>query len=105
MHRPRTAEGIPPVSTTPPTSGDCDDDADFRALLAHARHITSRVYETTLYDHMQAFRHLWRRLESTGHLRRMREAAPELLASGTLTAAEVADLELFLTVHAAVRGT
>lgn len=93
------------MSTTSPPGAEQDDDTDFRALLTHARHITSRVYETTLYDHMQAFRHLWRHLESTGHLRRMREAAPELLASGTLSSAEVADLELFLTVHAAVRGT
>jgi hypothetical protein len=81
-----------------------DDEANFRALLTQARHITERTYETTLYDHMQAFRLLWRHLESVGHLQRVREAAPELLASATLTVAEAADLQRFLTVYAAVRG-
>lgn len=85
--------------------GDRDDDANFRALLAQARHITGRTYETTLYDHMQAFRLLWRHLESVGHLQRVREEGPELLASGTLPTAEAADLLLFLTVHARVGGS
>lgn len=82
-----------------------DDDANFRALLAHARHIAGRTYETTLYDHMQAFRLLWKHLETVGHLQRVREEAPKLLASGALPAAEAADLRLFLTVHARVRGS
>ncbi|MCF6521759.1 hypothetical protein [Streptomyces sp. JJ36] len=81
-----------------------DDDATFRALLAQARHITGRTYETTLYDHMQAFRLLWRHLESTGYLQRVHDGAREQLDSGTLTAAEAADLELFLTVYTTVHG-
>ncbi len=81
-----------------------DDDANFRALLAQARHITRRSYETTLYDHMQAFRLLWRHLDATGHLAYVHDGARARLASGALTAAEAADLRLFLTVYATVRG-
>lgn len=81
-----------------------DDAANFTALLAQARHLTNRTYETTLYDHMQAFRLLWHHLESAGHLRRVHEEAQTRLGSGELPAAEASDLKLFLTVYATVRG-
>jgi hypothetical protein len=82
-----------------------DDDANFRALLAQARHLADRTYETTLYDHMQAYRLLWHHLESVGHLQRVSEEAPKLLASGILPAAEAADLRRFLTIHGRVHGS
>lgn len=81
-----------------------DDDANFRALIVQARHITERSYETTLYDHMQAFRLLWRHLDDTGHLTHVHDGAQGHLASGALTAGEAADLRLFLTLYARVRG-
>jgi hypothetical protein len=81
-----------------------DDAVHFTALLAQARHLANRTYETTLYDHMQAFRLLWHHLESTGHLRRMHEQTQSRLDSGDLTAADASDLRLFLTVYATVRG-
>lgn len=81
-----------------------DDDANFRALMVQARHVTGRSYETTLYDHMQAYRLLWRHLETTGHLARVHAGAPARLAAGSLSAAEAADLRLFLALYARVHG-
>jgi hypothetical protein len=82
-----------------------DDCANFRALIVQARHITERSYETTLYDHMQAFRLLWRHLDDTGHLAHVHDGAQGHLASGALTAGEAAGLRLFLTLYARVHGT
>lgn len=81
-----------------------DDEENFQALLAQARHIKGRSYETTLYDHMQAFRLLWRHLAETGHLQRVHDGAEARLEHGDLTPAEASDLLLFLTVYATVRG-
>ncbi|MEU1667100.1 hypothetical protein ABZ547_26560 [Streptomyces sparsogenes] len=80
------------------------DDENFQALLAQARHITGRSYETTLYDHQQTFRLLWHHLERTGHLRCAHREIRARLDSGQATPAEVAELELFLSVYAGVRA-
>jgi hypothetical protein len=80
-----------------------DDRENFRALLGQARHITSASYETTLYDHQQAFRLLWRHLERSGHLRRAHHEVRRRLAAGP-SPGERADLELFLTVYAQVHS-
>ncbi|MFF3516164.1 hypothetical protein [Streptomyces sp. NPDC002573] len=79
-----------------------DADANFRALLVQARHITGTSHETTLYDHQQAFRLLWRHLERSGYLRRARREAQARLSSGHAAPDERADLELFLTVYGQV---
>ncbi|MFD7873992.1 hypothetical protein ACFV5G_07660 [Streptomyces sp. NPDC059766] len=79
-----------------------DAGENFRALLVQARHITGTSYETTLYDHQQAFRLLWRHLERSGYLRRARRDAQARLASGHAAPDERADLELFLTVYGQV---
>jgi hypothetical protein len=79
-----------------------DAGENFRALLVQARHITGTSYETTLYDHQQAFRLLWRHLERSGHLRRTHREARARLTSGHTTPDERADLELFLTVYGQV---
>ncbi|MFI6358236.1 hypothetical protein ACIBJF_37745 [Streptomyces sp. NPDC050743] len=76
-----------------------DAGENFRALLVQARHITGTSYETTLYDHQQAFRLLWRHLERSGYLRRAHREARTRLASGHTAPDERADLELFLTVY------
>ncbi|MFB7288123.1 hypothetical protein [Actinacidiphila glaucinigra] len=82
--------------------GTRDDEGNFRALLDQARHIAQRSYETTLYDHQQAFRLLWRHLQGTGYLQRAHLDARTRLAAGGLPSAERADLELFLTVYTQV---
>ncbi|UXY23054.1 hypothetical protein N8I84_33400 [Streptomyces cynarae] len=79
-----------------------DDGENFRALLVQARHITKASYETSLYDHQQAFRLLWRHLERSGHLRLAHREVRARLASGQASPDERADLELFLTVYAQV---
>ncbi|MFB7442854.1 hypothetical protein ACFC01_31875 [Streptomyces mirabilis] len=79
-----------------------DAGENFRTLLVQARHITGTSYETTLYDHQQAFRLLWRHLERSGHLRRAHRDADARLASGHAAPDERADLELFLTVYGQV---
>lgn len=80
-----------------------DDRENFRALLVQARHITTASYETTLYDHQQTFRLLWRHLERSGHLGLAHREVRARLASGKASPDERADLELFLTVYAQVR--
>ncbi|KPC79197.1 hypothetical protein [Streptomyces sp. NRRL S-4] len=67
-------------------------------VRVQTRHVTSRSYETTLYDHQQAFRLLWRHLEHTGYLSRVRREAGERLGTEGLGVRERADLVLFLTV-------
>ena len=79
-----------------------DDRENFLALMDQARHITGTSYETTLYDHQQAFRLLWRHLERSGYLRRAHRDAHARLASGHAAPDERADLELFLTVYGQV---
>ncbi|KUJ38390.1 hypothetical protein ADL25_24545 [Streptomyces sp. NRRL F-5122] len=79
-----------------------DAGENFRALLIQARHITGTSYETTLYDHQQAFRLLWRHLEGIGYLRRAHRDARARLTSGHAAPEERADLELFLTVYGQV---
>ncbi|WP_322986057.1 hypothetical protein [Streptomyces sp. S584] len=76
-----------------------DDVLNFQAMVVQARHVTSCSYETTLYDHQQAFRLLWRHLERTGYLRRVRHGADNRLRSDDLTARERADLDLLLTIY------
>ncbi|WP_089226537.1 hypothetical protein [Actinacidiphila glaucinigra] len=76
-----------------------DAGQNFQALLVQARHITGTSYETTLYDHQQAFRLLWRHLECSGYLCRAHREARARLASGHIAPDERADLELFLTVY------
>ncbi|MEV6289767.1 hypothetical protein AB0M41_04820 [Streptomyces sp. NPDC051896] len=80
-----------------------DDRENFRALLVQARHITTASYETTLYDHQQTFRLLWRHLERSGHLGLAHREVRARLASGKASPDVRADLELFLTVYAQVR--
>jgi hypothetical protein len=79
-----------------------DDEENFRALLVQARHITGTSYETTPYDHQQAFRLLWHHLERSGHLHRAHRDAHARLASGHAAPDERADLELFLTIYGRV---
>ncbi|WP_369248135.1 hypothetical protein [Streptomyces sp. R41] len=79
-----------------------DAGENFRALLVQARHITGTSYETTLYDHQQAFCLLWCHLERSGYLRRAGRDAQARLASGHAAPDERADLELFLTVYGQV---
>lgn len=79
-----------------------DTEENFRALLVQVRHITGTSYETTLYDHQQAFRLLWHHLERGGHLSRAHRDARARLASGRTAPEEHADLELFLTVYGQV---
>ncbi len=79
-----------------------DDRENFQALLVQARHITSASYETTLYDHQQTFRLLWRHLERSGRLNRAHHEVRARLASGKASPDERAELELFLTVYAQV---
>jgi hypothetical protein len=79
--------------------GTRDDQQTFQAMTAQARHVTSGSYETTLYDHQQAFRLLWRHLERTGYLQRVQREAGERLGQGHLSARERADLDLFLTIN------
>ncbi|MER6148080.1 hypothetical protein ACWGPD_21105 [Streptomyces hirsutus] len=79
-----------------------DAGENFRALLVQARHITGTSYETTLYDHQQAFRLLWRHLERSGYLHHARRDAHARLTSGHTAPDERADLELFLTVYGQV---
>ncbi|MDX2819408.1 hypothetical protein PV410_44060 [Streptomyces sp. PA03-5A] len=79
-----------------------DAGENFRALLVQARHITGTSYETTLYDHQQAFRLLWHHLERSSYLRRARRDAHARLTSGHVAPDERADLELFLTVYSQV---
>ncbi|MFJ6120278.1 hypothetical protein [Streptomyces sp. NPDC092129] len=81
------------------------DDEHFRALLEQARRVTRGSYETSLYDHQQAFRLLWHHLDRNGYLRQAHRDACTRLASGHTAPAEAADLELFLTVYAQVRTT
>ncbi|MDX2849240.1 hypothetical protein PV342_12375 [Streptomyces sp. PA03-3a] len=76
-----------------------DAGENFRALLVQARHITGKAYETTLYDHQQAFRLLWHHLERSGYLRRAHRDTRARLTSGRIAPDERADLELFLTVY------
>ncbi|MFC9096939.1 hypothetical protein [Streptomyces sp. NPDC057072] len=80
------------------------DDENFRALLEQARRVTQGAYETSLYDHQQAFRLLWHHLDRTGYLRQAHRDAHTRLASGRTAPDEAADLELFLTVYAQVRA-
>lgn len=80
------------------------DNETFRAMMVQVRHVTSGSYETTLYDHQQAFRLLWRHLERSGHLRAVRHEAGDRLATGGLSARERDDLELFLTIDDRVRS-
>ncbi|WP_406729471.1 hypothetical protein WJ438_40125 [Streptomyces sp. GD-15H] len=68
-----------------------DAEDNFRALLVQIRHITGTSYETTLYDHQQAFRLLWHHLERSGHLRRARRDAHARLTAGHTTPDERAD--------------
>ncbi|MEV8564951.1 hypothetical protein AB0436_05090 [Streptomyces sp. NPDC051322] len=79
------------------------DRENFQALMAQARHITTRSYETNLYDHQQAFRLLWSHLQRTGHMERAWTEARDRLAAGGAGEAERKDLELFLTVYDGVR--
>ena len=83
--------------------GRRDDRQTFQAMMAQARHVTSGSYETTLYDHQQAFRLLWRHLERTGYLHCIQREAGERLGQGRLSARERADLDLFLTISDGVR--
>lgn len=76
-----------------------DAGENFQALLVQARHIAGTSYETTLYDHQQAFRLLWRHLERSGYLRSAHRDARARLASGHPGPDERAALELFLTVY------
>ncbi|MFJ3715162.1 hypothetical protein [Streptomyces sp. NPDC090057] len=80
-----------------------DDRDHFRALLVQARHITTASYETTLYDHQQTFRLLWRHLQNSGHLDVAHREVRARLGSGRATPDERADLEQFLTVYAQTR--
>lgn len=80
-----------------------DDRQNFQALMVQARHITTRSYETSLYDHQQTFRLLWHHLEHTGHLRRAHHDARDRIATGRVTAEEAEELELFLTLYARIR--
>ncbi|MGW9030613.1 hypothetical protein ACWGQ5_42395 [Streptomyces sp. NPDC055722] len=81
------------------------DDENFRALLEQARRVSRGAYETSLYDHQQAFRLLWHHLDRSGYLRQAHHDAHTRLASTRATANEASDLELFLTVYAHVRAT
>ncbi|WP_330460741.1 hypothetical protein OIB37_30010 [Streptomyces sp. NBC_00820] len=81
------------------------DDDNFRALLDEARHVHGGARASSLYDHQQSFRLLWRHLDRSGYLRQARHAARARLASGSATPDEAADLELFLTVYAQVHAT
>ncbi|MET8331098.1 hypothetical protein [Streptomyces sp. NPDC005181] len=81
-----------------------DDRENFQALMVQARHITTRSYETSLYDHQQTFRLLWHHLEHTGHLRRAHHDARDRLATGQVTGEEAEKLELFLTLYARIRA-
>lgn len=72
--------------------------------MVQIRHITTRSYETSLYDHQQTFRLLWHHLDQAGHLTRARRDAELRLASGCAGAEETAELELFLTLHARIRS-
>lgn len=81
------------------------DDDNFGALMEQAEHITKRSYETTLRDHQQTFRLLWRHLERSGYLRRAYREARARLARGEMPLAEAARLKLFLTVYAGVHAT
>ncbi|MEU1348441.1 hypothetical protein [Streptomyces sp. NPDC005795] len=78
------------------SSGDRET---FRALMAQARHLTNRSYETSLYDHQQTFRLLWHHLDHVGHLSRLSQEARSRLASGRASAEESEELELFLTLY------
>ncbi|MFG2560333.1 hypothetical protein [Streptomyces sp. NPDC048496] len=81
-----------------------NDRESFQALMAQARHITTRSYETSLYDHQQTFRLLWHHLEHTGHLRRAHHDARDSLATGQVTGEEAEKLELFLTLYARIQA-
>lgn len=83
----------------------CGDTETFRALMVQARRITSRSYETSLYDHQQTFRLLWHHLEHVGHLRGVNQEARIRLASGRASAEESEELELFLTLYARITAT
>ncbi|MGW4436070.1 hypothetical protein ACWELO_09960 [Streptomyces sp. NPDC004596] len=80
-----------------------DDRENFRALLVQARHITTGSYETTLYDHQQTFRLLWRHLQRSGHLDLAHREVRARLGSDRTSPDERADLELFLTVYTQTR--
>ncbi|MFD7445823.1 hypothetical protein [Streptomyces sp. NPDC059909] len=80
------------------------DDDNFRALLEQARRVSKGGYETSLYDHQQAFRLLWHHLDHSGYLHRAHRAARARLASGRAAPDEAADLELFLTIYAGVHA-
>ncbi|WP_351232193.1 hypothetical protein [Streptomyces sp. NPDC002133] len=80
------------------------DDDNFRALLKEARRVSKGEYETSLYDHQQAFRLLWHHLDHRGYLHRAHRDARTRLASGRAAPDEAADLELFLTIYAGVRA-
>ncbi|WP_328718457.1 hypothetical protein OHT52_02550 [Streptomyces sp. NBC_00247] len=80
----------------------CDDRAAFQALMAQIRHLTTRSYETSLYDHQQTFRLLWHHLDRVGHLTRAHRDAELRLASGRAGAEETAELALFLTLCARI---
>ncbi|MER7722962.1 hypothetical protein [Streptomyces sp. NPDC096323] len=84
------------------SSGDRET---FRALMAQARHIVNRSYETSLYDHQQTFRLLWHHLDHVGHLSRMSQDARSRLASGRASAEESEELELFLTLYRRITTT
>ncbi|MCX5400818.1 hypothetical protein [Streptomyces sp. NBC_00102] len=80
----------------------CADRTAFEALLIQIRHITTRSYETSLYDHQQTFRLLWHHLDHVGHLRHAHRDVVLRLASGRTGAEETAELELFLALHARI---
>ncbi|MEU8624433.1 hypothetical protein [Streptomyces sp. NPDC048669] len=80
----------------------CGDEEAFEALMVQARHVITRSYETSLYDHQQTFRLLWHHLDQVGHLHRVNQAAPGRLASGRVSSEETTELELFLTLYARI---
>ncbi|MFD8765415.1 hypothetical protein ACFV03_41790, partial [Streptomyces mirabilis] len=60
------------------------DDDNFDALMDQADHVTRRSYETTLQDHQQTFRLLWRHLERSGYLQRIHREARARLTAGNV---------------------
>lgn len=81
------------------------DEENFRALLEQARRVSRGQYETSLYDHQQAFRLLWHHLDRSGYLRQAHRDARTRLASERAAPDEAAELELFLSVYAGVRAS
>ncbi|MFD8262828.1 hypothetical protein ACFV19_28825 [Streptomyces griseoluteus] len=64
------------------------DDDNFDALMDQADHVIRRSYETTLQDHQQTFRLLWRHLERSGYLRRIHREARARFTVGDVSPAE-----------------